>query len=442
MQDRVESARVDFVTKSAKYACQTTRTCLKGMWQEVKDVESWQHFFRTMHSDVAVGPTTPQKKKKRPAEPVCIDLRTPPEKPKSKTTKHVAAAKAVPLTQQPPRSPTLKVPGQKDMEKLLEPGVPDLDGLAQAHKQKVAEDSLPKVPPASFDARQKACSEGASQAASQAASEAASQAGAEGGFEEEMEEGSDGGLKNPFGKNRRTRHVRECKKRTKTKKTLELEAVKGCLARHGMTYASFQAFHIRKATVKKAASCQIEGWQPFCRALHVKKMPECPICLEFLRVHNLEMKEIESVLAGVGFEVAVPPPPMPPPAEEAEETEEVNFEACVKYVKERDPHIDLIVEGVPGKTAILRYRCRLCRTKTQPEGKVNLLGKPVMKRIRYLLERHIVCDSHVGKRADLDGDKPGPDDVEGGDVIQVDCEGCLSFDEQDFHDRVCIVSIC
>lgn len=422
MQDRVESARSDFTSKAARYASQTTRSCLKGMWEEVKDVGNWQHFFLAMYSDVALGPTTPKKSKKKAEEPVCIDLRTPPEKPKGKVTKRVDETKAVPFAEKPPSSPTLKVPGQKNMENLMDPGVPDLDAYVEVQKQKVPEDSGSKVPPASF-------SEGSK-----------GDANVQSDLQGEMDEGSDDGGIEQFGKNRKTRRTRECKKRTKTKALLELQALKGCLARYGMTYATFQTFHIRMATVKKAATCEIEGWQPFCRSLQAKKEPLCKICVEFLRLHKVEMEEIERVLAGVGLEVAVPPPPMPPPTEKAEQPEDSGYEVCTKYVRERDPDIELIIQGAPGDQAILRYRCRVCRTKGQPKGKVNLLGKPVMKRIKYLLDRHLESDFHVGRKVLQQGGNPQPDgDVFGQEVIEVDCEGFSSFDEQDFHDLFCIV---
>ena len=52
------------------------------------------------------------------------------------------------------------------------------------------------------------------------------------------------------------------------------------------------------------------------------------------------------------------PPPMPPPTEEAEQPEDSGYEVCTKYVRERDPDIELIIQGAPGDQAILRYRCR------------------------------------------------------------------------------------
>ena len=98
----------------------------------------------------------------------------------------------------------------------------------------------------------------------------------------------------------------------------------------------------------------------------------------------------------------------------------------MNYVKERDPDIQLIVQGAPGDQAILRYRCKLCKTNGQPQGKVNLLGTPVMQRVRWLLERHIGSDYHVGRKARREG---GPDGDAENPTVKVDCSGFLSLDE-------------
>ena len=100
-------------------------------------------------------------------------------------------------------------------------------------------------------------------------------------------------------------------------------------------------------------------------------------------------------------------PPKPPAPDGATETETVKpkrqrrtemddeYDKCVAYVA-KFPEVELI-EG-PGRQW-LKYRCTVCVTRRQKQGKVNKLGKPILRECQHYLHQHL--DSHEHQRRKL-----------------------------------------
>lgn len=100
---------------------------------------------------------------------------------------------------------------------------------------------------------------------------------------------------------------------------------------------------------------------------------------------------------------------------------------CIQLVKSKEPMLELVEDG-----KLLSYRCKICRTASQKEGKLNKLGKAKLKAVKHFLEQHLSGSTHKKnemkwnlqqqKEADgADGSEPAPDQKE---VVQT-CPGYL-----------------
>ena len=102
------------------------------------------------------------------------------------------------------------------------------------------------------------------------------------------------------------------------------------------------------------------------------------------------------------------------------------LEACKKYIENMPlKEFELIVEGTSEKP-VVKYKCFICTTKGQPDGKLNHLGKPSLNSLKRYLHVHSQSYLHVQNRAirasqnedDHEVDKPEPST----------CNGHLVFD--------------
>ena len=383
ISNRSESSTTDFTSKNAKTSHMLARKCLSHMWEEAADEPIWQWIFRHIYADVDIsqpnGPAmTPTKKNKSKAQEAPVDLPTPPES--KKKVARVSQTRGVPLSQPAPASPSLKGPSQKKMEALLEPGIPNVEGDFQKVMNTVPEQ--PHVQPASF-------------------------------FFDELN-APDSTEATEVPKKNKAKHERSCKAKPKPVMHQELETVKAFLAKRGMTYGVFQQVHCRIAPVKKASVCTDHGYVQFVNRMRTGTAPSCQGCLEFLTWGKVSLENFADVIKGIH------------PTEETfdlpqQETDESAFDSCCKYVKERKPdEIELIVEGTSEKHAVLKFRCKICTSQSQKEGKINTLGKPVMKGVYHFLERHLACPTHLANREKRRYSVPAKE----GDTRQ-ECNGCL-----------------
>ena len=75
------------------------------------------------------------------------------------------------------------------------------------------------------------------------------------------------------------------------------------------------------------------------------------------------------------------------------------LEACKKYIENMPlKEFELIVEGTSEKP-VVKYKCFICTTKGQPDGKLNHLGKPSLNSLKRYLHVHSQSYLHVQNRA-------------------------------------------
>lgn len=82
--------------------------------------------------------------------------------------------------------------------------------------------------------------------------------------------------------------------------------------------------------------------------------------------------------------------------ETSEKDEAQDYEDAVNYVKSFHPVITLLSSNNKGYP--LAYRCNLCKSRNQPEGKVGSLVKPTLKSVKFYLKQHLECTYHKRKQ--------------------------------------------
>ena len=195
---------------------------------------------------------------------------------------------------------------------------------------------------------------------------------------------------------------RSCKSRVVTQKALTDLAFKELLAQHKVSYHAFLSYHRDHAKIKKATVCASGGYSNLTQALRANNWPKCGVCQGFLFSCNLSREAVQEALAGFAqadLHASHGAPQHDPEEAEVEEGAEGQLEACKKYVEKQSPkEFELIVEGTPSQP-VLKYKCLICKTKTQPDGKVNFLGKPKLSSLKRYMYNHCLSYLHAQNRA-------------------------------------------
>ena len=412
LKERIDSAKSDFTSKKALSEMKDVRRMLKNMWISVANTEEWQNLFVHCCQQIPDVPETPKKKTKRKPSVDNIDLTTPPrvspepKRGRSEPTR-VSQARGVPFGKPQPKSPTLRAPGTGKMEACLEPNVPDLEDAFHEVQQKVPENrDCPQV---------------------------------------DFGKGEDdfGDVHDPMDAPTRTtarkRHFsRSCKSKIVTKKELTDQAFKELLGQHRVSYHAFLAFHRQHAKVKKAAVCPKGGYTHLTQTLRANSWPECNVCQSFLDSCNLSQDRVQEALAGFAQAdlQASHGAPKANPAENLPKGNEEQLEACKKYVENLPvQEFELIVEGT-SEMPVLKYKCLICTTKGQPDGKLNHLGKPSLNTLKRYLHVHSQSNLHVQNRAIRASQNEDGPEVEKPEPST--CNGHLVFDFSSLYSCMCV----
>lgn len=418
------------------------RNQLGNMWEDVKADQLWQMLFaiycpeyaRDSEPPDAEKLTTPTKKRKAFTPGESIDLLTPehpkhsaeftpprPTHPAKKRVLHVEQigdAKPVPFAQkEAPTTPTLSRPAPKSnssnpafLGKFLEQACPDLqDAFHKVHM---------KIPEAeSSDLGKKGSPE---------VDDLADPEKIDASMFEESEE------QNGKNKRRRVEHERRWKSRVKTDAERKQELVQQCFASKQLTYHVWLTAHRKASRVKKASHCPDGTWSVFKANLLKDVSPKCQVCVSLLSHHSITSAMLEdhcvkeTQAAPAGKEKGNGEEGLPDiDKKNGEECEELTeYEKCVQYVKKFSDMVDLIEDD--GR---LKYRCKVCITRHQSEGKVNKLGsKPVLKTVRYYLQQHLSSATHVANLKELEELQEGQKRMNStGPSITTKCPGyCVS----------------
>lgn len=342
------------------------RKMISDAWVGVKHEPLWQRLF-AYFVDGREAPQTPKRSKKaKETDPndVC-ELATPPRVPV-----HVSTAKPIPLSQKAaPASPSMKQPGPKKKKRrgFLEPEVPDIEQLFAEDVGKTNDLNEVKVED----------------------------------VDEAMLEGDDEGKAR-----KRVRHERRFKCRVKSETEIRLEDVGAWLATHELDYGSFNSIHRQLALVKKGFHCHGGGFRRFKELLIAGQVPECKGCLACLERKQVTLEDVSNFLSkgsvdkeATGESGEKPqqpsetPVPNVPSNVQSENAPLTKREESIQYLKSFAPTIEFHEDA----KGIWFYRCKICVTRNQPLGKVNKLPSQEPKSVKFFLQQHLNCPSHINK---------------------------------------------
>lgn len=397
---------LDFKEQTARDQIVELRQSLKAMWLSVRMKGIWQEIFKVWCSEhntdhVVVTPTKRAKKKHQET----VDLLTPPQeikaeprskaaqKPREKVVeeqplqivpvqstarqvkktipkpKTAGECKAVKLSEKDaPATMALKGPGKKKKPHALEQPVPDVEDAFHDHQM-----ALVQPEPVNLNAFSPAeITEDMLEAAT--AAEAVRV---------------------------RKEHKRRWRSKEKSETEVSLESIQTALGHRGISYAVHFQAHRKAATLRQAALCPDGGWKQFKTRLLRQTMPECMICQKLMEEHGVSLDNLHAVPS------AVPALQNGEVEEKSQKQDEQNgekpgdnpgeedmlseYDQCIQVIESKAPIIQLLDRQK------LEYRCIVCKTKSQPEGKVNKLVKPMLKIVKHFLNQHLEGPSHLAR---------------------------------------------
>ncbi|CAK8991551.1 Uncharacterized protein SCF082_LOCUS2894 [Durusdinium trenchii] len=215
---------------------------------------------------------------------------------------------------------------------------------------------------------------------------------------------------------KRARHARTCKKKLVTNRVQQLGVVKQYLGRIGASYPEFQSTHTRKASLKKTAVCPVGGYVSLQQHLLLGNAEaatsKCHACQELLKRCRFSAERLQQELDDPTGELATTSKPEDQNAarEVCEEPPEVKEEIDpdAKEDQDSDPFayakkfpgvIELLPPGSLGKT--FPFKCLVCKSKTQPQGKVGELSLAKHYSVKYFIDKHLGCVTHKRNLASL-----------------------------------------
>ncbi|CAK9013633.1 unnamed protein product [Durusdinium trenchii] len=195
----------------------------------------------------------------------------------------------------------------------------------------------------------------------------------------------------------RAQHQRTCKTKTLSQSQVQKKMFGDWLAKRGLTYERFRAMHQAHCLVKSAASCVEGGFVSFKDKLLSKTEIKCTACQTLVDMHVTSVDDFIShteTLSVVAVDKAGQEA-QNEPRNHPRQTEEEEIEACMKYLGQF-PEIEALTKTMPNVPGIrLFYRCLICKTRRQKDGKLNKLGRPKLKSVQHFLEQHFDSNTHV-----------------------------------------------
>ena len=230
---------------------------------------------------------------------------------------------------------------------------------------------------------------------------------------------------------RKKRYVhRSCQKRTRSEREQQSNILTALLAAKGISYQEFGVRHRRSCAFRRSGVCTDGGFVQFKVRLIEGKQPERACCLDLLEQFALTQDYVQEVLAGNADIENLPA--------DADQDDQVNKkksakkkkgkteaeiqqqeaedkQACLDLLKEYSPFIELL----PGNLPI--YRCNLCKSKAQPEGKVNKLVAWNVGTFHFLLKQHTAGATHIKNMARAKAEAEGSQQKR--ETLDIPCPG-------------------
>ena len=389
----------DWESRTAKSQVATIRKMIAAAWEERKSECELQELFVHFNPDNFRPPADQEPRTPSPraaAEPAEF---TPPHPEQIPQAQKAGQAKHVPLAEkQNPASPALRRPTKRTRRNPFgEPAQPDMEEayhkammaeneqiLDFSRVDDIGEEHFEGVDKISFDSRPQ-----------------------------------------------RKYNAREWKCRPKTQGEVDQLSLHHWLAGKGLTYESHCFYHREDDETGSGRHCGFGGWRDFKKALLNDRDAfewKCTTCAKACKHLGVSVDEVDAVLQQGPGEKPVVPEIMPMPKEPSDAAAKKprgkardEYDDCVAYVQKFQEEVEL-VEG-PARQW-LKYRCLVCRTKRQKQGKLNKLGRPVLRETVHYLHQHLDSAEHKKRKNAAAAANVPPDPAE----EMVKCSGVLVSD--------------
>ena len=368
-----EFTNLNFELPASLRSMLKVRSIVQHMWVEKTEDLYWRRAFGFVFQDEInrpVASATPKRSSQKRAEPV-VDLLTPEKAGKKSKISRASSAIPVPLVAREPVSPGLKHPRATKAQRFLEPPVPDVE-------QNLSDALLTgTVVPG-------------------------------GGSGEWLEDEAD--LEDlaeaSVTKHRKVSHVRTVRAKVLDEAEKRIMRLKEYLGTKKLTYGRWQHLHRQSYGERKAWSCHVKGFKNFKAALRLGNMPQCEGCHYVMRKADITMESVIDFLDQVRPEPESKPAEEPKPQEGAEAAEgaeagegaagqlapvdpDAVMKSCLAHIRSHPG-----LEPLPGR--ILKYHCRVCVSKAQPHGKINVLGpRPTLNTVKRFIQEHVNSLTHM-----------------------------------------------
>ena len=218
---------------------------------------------------------------------------------------------------------------------------------------------------------------------------------------EESEEGKEG-EQEEFG-TRRKKHTR-VKKKAFTQTELEEQAIREYLGDLGLLYPVWIAGHRRKCVVPKAGVCVDGTYRRYQMKLRRGQEGKCETCAGLSREYGVNVEEAQKMMKDA-VEAYLKEEPAEDPEQDdddgpgdpdGEEDQGRGLEACLSYLKSLEPMISPVQSINLRNKRVLAYRCNVCKSRAQPEGKVNTISRLSVRFCKFFVNRHFRTPTHRG----------------------------------------------
>ena len=423
-----EFDKLDFKRKNAKRSISYVRSIIREMWVEKAQDPRWRHIFSFCYQDfmpAAEGnqdhmPEEPSSKApevaSEPSEPSYQDHMPEkegnqdhlPEEPASEApeeprvqprVKRATNAEPIPITRREPVDARMKTAESVRAQQFMEPPVPDVEEIENEALLKPRRMKRRPDP-----------------------------------------------IEEPDGDRDLTK--RKVRPHARLKKIVDPEKEKDkylaqWLARtKQFAYGDFLRFHKRAAIFRNSGQCP-KGLPEFRKALMAGQLPECAVCVRWMHENDVTVELVQEVLkdaeAGPAEQKPQDPQPEPKPQdplpepqpedpEPADETSAFADPMPKKTRAEQRAECVAYVNSVQHLEAIdapnLLYRCKICVSRMNPDGKSNRLGeKPTLKSVRGFIRDHLSSQCHVRALAALQAADEFGKVAEDGEAATQPCDG-------------------
>ena len=195
---------------------------------------------------------------------------------------------------------------------------------------------------------------------------------------------------------KKSNHTRTGRKKIKSKAELEQDLIRHYLAGQGLTYHEWLAIHRRRCSIRKAGVCEGGGYLAMQAKLRQGDEVKCQSCLAAMETFQVDASAAKDVLSSRAGEACLEDIDPNPSQSEAKLTEDQEYQRSLEYVQKFAPIIELCTKTSKGYE--IAFRCTVCKTKAQPEGKTNKLVKPKFKSTKHFLDQHLESATHIAKK--------------------------------------------